>query len=102
MIPSVKLEDYEILDNSIDELESHNSKKESFSKINAMTTKEIHNNRRNIIRDSLRLDHLNTEEANYVNEIIDNYNDLFRLPEEPLRFTDVTTHKITTTDKADT
>jgi len=80
MISSVKLEDYEILGNSIDELESHNSKKESFNKINTMTTKEIHNNRGKIIRDSLRLNHLNTEEANHINEIIDNYNDLFRLP----------------------
>jgi len=46
----------------------------------------------------LRLDHLNTEEANHVNEIIDHYNDLSRLPEEPLRFTGVTIYKITTTD----
>jgi len=36
------------------------------------------------------------EKARHVNEIIDNYNDLFRLSENPLRFTDVTAHKITT------
>jgi len=54
MIPLVKLEEFEILDNSIVELESHNSKEKSFSKINAMTTKEIHNNRGKIIRESDR------------------------------------------------
>jgi hypothetical protein len=32
----------------------------------------------------LRLDHLNKEEVNNVNEIIDNHNDLFQLPDEPL------------------
>jgi len=98
IIPSVKLEEFEILGNSKNELELHNSKKKSFSTINTMTTKEIHNNRVKIIQNSLRLDHLNTEEARHVNEIIDNYNDLFRLPEDPLRFTNVTAHKIITID----
>jgi len=37
-IPSVTLEEYEILNNPIDEPKSHNSKKKSFNEINAITT----------------------------------------------------------------
>jgi len=44
------------------------------------------------------LDHLNKEEAIHIRRIINKYSDLFRLPDEPLGHTDVTTHKIVTTD----
>jgi len=60
----VKLEKFEILDASNQELESHISKTVSFSAINAMTTKEIHNSRKKIMHNLLLLDHLNTEETN--------------------------------------
>jgi len=43
------------------------------------------------------IDHLNEEEGNHVNEIINNHKDLFRLPEESLGHTDITAHKIATT-----
>jgi len=66
ILPFVKLEEFKILGISKKKLKSHNSKKVSFSTINAMITKEIHNNRGKIIRNLLRLDHLNTEETNHV------------------------------------
>jgi len=40
----------------------------------------------------LHLDHLNKEEAIHVDEIINKYSDLFRLPDQPLGHTDVTAH----------
>jgi len=46
----------------------------------------------------LCFDNLNKEEANHVNEITNNHNDIFQLPDEPLSHTGVTVHKITTTD----
>jgi hypothetical protein len=46
----------------------------------------------------LRLDHLNEEEVNHVDRILNKYGDLFRLPDESLGPTDVTAHKIVTTD----
>jgi len=66
MISFVMLEEFEILDTSNKEFESHNFRKVSFSTINAMTTKEIHNTRGKTIRNLLWLGHLNTEEANEI------------------------------------
>jgi len=55
MIPFVKLEEFEILGILKKKLESPNFKKVSINTINAMITKEIHNNREKIIRNLLRL-----------------------------------------------
>jgi len=44
------------------------------------------------------LDHLNEEKVNDVDRIINKYGDLFRLPDQSLGHTDVTAHKIVTTD----
>jgi len=46
----------------------------------------------------LHLNHLNKEEAIHVNRIISKCSNLFRLADEPLGDTDVTVHKIVTTD----
>jgi len=63
--------------------------------INAIAVDHIQSSRSDAVRKLLRLDHLNKEEVNHVNEIIDNYSDLFQLPDEPLGHTDVILHKIT-------
>jgi len=51
-----------------------------------------------VIRKLLCLDHHNEEDANHVNEIINNHKYLSRLSDEPLGHTDITTYKIATTD----
>lgn len=50
------------------------------------------------IKQLLRLDHLNREEAANVEKLIQNHNDLFRLPNDGLSFTTKGHHKIATTD----
>jgi len=51
------------------------------------------------VQNSLRLDHLNREEAEHVTELINKYSDLFQLQDEELSCTNAIEHKITTTDE---
>jgi len=51
--------------------------------------------RSHTIRELLYLNHFNKEEAEYIDKVIDKHNDLFRLPDEPLGYTNVIMHKIT-------
>lgn len=51
------------------------------------------------IRKLLRLEHLNREETNDVASLINEHNDLFRLPGDNLGHTSVIAHRITTTDE---
>jgi len=48
--------------------------------------------------DTPTLGSLNKEETIHVDSIISKYTDLFQLPDKPLGYTDITTHKIVTTD----
>ena len=51
------------------------------------------------VRSLLRLDHLNKEEGQHVDDIIQAHNDLFRLPGDKLEHTNIISHKIATTDE---
>lgn len=62
------------------------------------TEAEKNDERVRVIRELLRLEHLNKEESEHVADIINRYSDLFRLPDDKLEFTSVLTHKIITTD----
>ena len=55
-------------------------------------------NRENSIKELLRLDHLNQEEKQHVENFIQKYADRFHIPGEPLEATNVLQHKIPTTD----
>ncbi|XP_043496494.1 uncharacterized protein LOC122520502 [Polistes fuscatus] len=50
------------------------------------------------VRALLRLDHLNTEEAESVSKLLDKNADIFHLPGEPLGCTNLLQHRIITTD----
>jgi len=50
------------------------------------------------IKSLLRLNHLNDEEELHVNKLIEEYNDLFQLPDDALGYTNAMQHKINTTD----
>jgi len=56
------------------------------------------NERVQIIRELLRLDHLNKEESEHIDMLIQKHSDLFRLPDDKLTCTTEMSHKITTTD----
>jgi len=47
---------------------------------------------------NLRLEHLNHEEKEYVERLVNKYSDVFHLPDEHLSFTNKITHRIITTD----
>jgi len=64
--------------------------------INMVAMDHISSARNKAVHEFLRLDHLNEEEVNHVDRIIDKYGDLFRIPDDPLGHTDVTAHKIAT------
>jgi len=51
------------------------------------------------IRQTLRLDHLNSNELKHVSELIEKNHDLFQLPGEQLGCTTITEHKIVTSDE---
>jgi len=51
------------------------------------------------IRQTLRLDHLNSSELKHVSELIERNHDLFQLPGERLGCTTITEHKIATSDE---
>jgi len=51
------------------------------------------------IRQTLRLDHLNSNELKHVSELIEKNHDLFQLPGEKLGCTTITEHKIVTSDE---
>jgi len=67
--------------------------------VNAIAIDRTPNTRSDAIKDLLRLDHLNREEADHVDRIIGKYSDLFRLPDEPLGHPDVTAYRISTVDE---
>ena len=52
------------------------------------------------IYETLRLEHLNSEEGDHVTKLINAHESLFHLPGETLSCTNRTAHKITTTDSA--
>ena len=54
--------------------------------------------RENAIKELLRLDHLNKEEKQHVENLIEKYADRFHIPGEPLGATTVLQHNIPTTD----
>jgi len=98
VIPRVELQEFERIMTSYPEAESCNYRTCKDVPTHAINVIAIGHIRSHAVRELLRLDHLNKEEANHVNKIIDNHNDLFQLPDEPLGHTDVTAHKITRTD----
>ncbi|KMQ89174.1 enzymatic polyprotein endonuclease reverse [Lasius niger] len=51
-----------------------------------------------VIRELLRLEHLNNEESEHVATLIETHSDLFRLPDDKLGHTYALSHKISTTD----
>ena len=51
-----------------------------------------------ILKENLRLNHLNKEEESSILPIIENYNDVFHLPGDKLKGTNRITHSIPTTD----
>ena len=59
---------------------------------------EIANSRLNAIQESLRLNHLNTEEREHVVSLVENHENLFYLPGDILTCTNKIEHRITTTD----
>jgi transposase InsO family protein len=65
--------------------------------INSITSNNLVN-RLKILRENLRLDHLNKEEKLSIIPIIENYNDIFHLPGDKLKGTNKITHSIPTTD----
>jgi Fe2+ transport system protein B len=67
--------------------------------INNEIMKTSPNSRFTKLKNLLRLDHLNLEEQNHVQELIQKYENLFKLPEESLTITNKMTHKINTIDK---
>jgi hypothetical protein len=63
-----------------------------------VATDHVPSARNSAVQKLLRLYHLNEEEVNHVDRMINKYGNLFRLPDEPLGYIDVTAHKIVTTD----
>jgi hypothetical protein len=57
------------------------------------------NTRLSQLKSSLRLEHLNREEREHVERLINYHADLFRLPNESLTFTNKIAHRISTTDE---
>ena len=55
-------------------------------------------NRENAIKELLRLEHLNKEEKQHVENLIERYADPFHIPGEPLGATTILQHNIPTTD----
>jgi len=68
------------------------------SNVNAISCQGKHE-RLKRVQNSLRLEHLNREEAEHVTELINKYSDLFQLPDEELSCTNAIEHKINTTDE---
>lgn len=60
---------------------------------------QILENRLKEIEDLIKTEHLNPEELDHVQEIIDTHHDLFHLPGDKLGKTNAVTHKIPTTDE---
>lgn len=85
--PTVTLEPVDIYDPS-----DHYTKD-----VNVFTTTTT-NQKTDEIKSLLRLDHLNTEEKDYVNELITENADLFHTPGKPLESTTAVEHQILTTD----
>lgn len=63
-----------------------------------LTQRQTAKERTEQVRDLLRLDHLNKEEAEHVKSLIDKNRDLFHLPGEELSHTNAIQHRIVTTD----
>lgn len=76
----IELNNFEII--SSDEINHHDFQPERYRKL----------------IDQLRLDHLNTEEKKKLLEVINEYQDLFHVDNEPLSATNGTTHVIRTSD----
>jgi hypothetical protein len=66
--------------------------------VNVVATDHIQSARSSAVHELLRLDHLNEEEVNQVDRIINKYDDWFRLPDDLLGYTDVIAHKIVPTN----
>ena len=58
----------------------------------------LNNNRENSIKELLRLDHLNKEERQHVENLITKYANRFHIPGEPLRAKTALQHNIPSTD----
>ncbi|XP_025161027.1 uncharacterized protein LOC112589987 [Harpegnathos saltator] len=64
----------------------------------ATDTYKQRDTRRSRLLNLLRLDHLNEPEVKNVKELLNEFSDLFHLPDEQLQCTSATKHRITTTD----
>lgn len=91
IVPSIELQEIENISNSYPGGDSRDAA------INIVRCQDKAQ-RRDQVRQLLRLKHLNEEETRHVNDLLERHADLFQLPDEQLSFTNSIEHKIVTVD----
>lgn len=93
---TVKLPDFQIRLEPMENFKTNQNKGNAY-KMNQVNTLSI-NGRLNVLKSTLRLDHLSDEERNSIIEICQNYHSIFYLPGDTLPETSIIEHEIKTTD----
>lgn len=94
VVPTIELQEIDKIT-----IENENDVLTEKGKVFTMSAAHTHiQDRATSVQELLRLEHLNEEESAHVVTLIQKHNDLFRLPDDTLGYTNKISHKIQTTD----